>query len=105
MAGETTFLCISRRWKGRLHQPRRGYPDQLIRLGSSRVESAELHVKAQTLMIALLAYAEAEAEDLIRENIDVVLALVDASVASPKGKLAGHRIDAVIEAQWTANVT
>jgi hypothetical protein len=109
-------------------------------LGSSRVESAELYVKAQTMVIelvaggiaekvlfpdqpplraehdkiearavaaiacasprsvdAMLAYAEAEAENLIRENLNVVLALVDALVASPKGKLTGQQVDAVIE--------
>jgi hypothetical protein len=46
---------------------------------------------------AMLAYAEAEAENLIRENLSVVLALVDALVASPKGKLSGEQVDAVIE--------
>jgi hypothetical protein len=46
---------------------------------------------------AMLAYAEAEAENLIRENLNVVLALVDALVASPKGKLTGVQVDAVIE--------
>jgi hypothetical protein len=34
---------------------------------------------------------------LIRENLNVVLALVDALVASPKGKLTGEQVDAVIE--------
>lgn len=46
---------------------------------------------------AMLAYAEAEAENLIRENLDVTLALVDALVASPKGRLTGEQVDAVIE--------
>jgi hypothetical protein len=46
---------------------------------------------------ALLAYAEAEAENLIRENLNVVSALVDALVASPKGKLTGQQVDALIE--------
>jgi hypothetical protein len=46
---------------------------------------------------AMLAYAEAEAQNLIRENLNVVLALVDALVASPKGKLTGVQVDAVIE--------
>jgi hypothetical protein len=32
----------------------------------------------------MLAYAEVEAENLIRENLNVVLALVDALVISPK---------------------
>jgi hypothetical protein len=109
-------------------------------LGSSRMESAELYVKAQTTGIelvaggiaekvlfpditplraehdkiearavaaiacasprsvdAMLAYAEAEAENLIRENLNVVLALVDALVASPIGKLTHQQVDAVIE--------
>jgi hypothetical protein len=109
-------------------------------LGSSRIESAELYIRAQTMVIelvaggiaekllfpdipplraehdkiearavaaiacasprsvdAMLAYAEAEAENLIRENLNVVLALVDALVASPKGKLTGEQVDAVIE--------
>jgi hypothetical protein len=109
-------------------------------LGSSRVESAELYIRAQTMVVelvaggiaesilfpdlpplraehdkiearavaaiacasprsvdAMLAYAEAEAENLIRENLNLVLALVDALVASPKGKLTGQQVDAVIE--------
>jgi hypothetical protein len=45
----------------------------------------------------MLAYAEAEAENLIRENLNVVLALVDALVASPNDKLTGEQVDAVIE--------
>jgi hypothetical protein len=108
-------------------------------LGSSRIGSAELYVKAQTMVSelvaggiaerilfpdqpplraehdkiearavaaiacasprsvdAMLAYAEAEVENLIRENLNVVLALVDALVASPKGKLTGQEVDAVI---------
>jgi hypothetical protein len=107
-------------------------------LGSSRVESAELYIRAQTMVIelvaasvcerilfpdqpplraehdriearavaalacasprsvdAMLAYAEAEAENLIRENLNVVVALVDALVAA--GKLTGAEVDAVIE--------
>jgi hypothetical protein len=109
-------------------------------LGSSRIESAELYIKAQTMVIelvaggiaekilfaeipqlsaehdkiearavaaiacasprsvdAMLAYAEAEAENVIRENLNVVLALVDALVESPRGKLTGQQVDAVIE--------
>jgi hypothetical protein len=46
---------------------------------------------------AMLAYAEAEAENLIPENLNAVLALFDALVASPKGKLTGEQVDAVIE--------
>jgi hypothetical protein len=34
---------------------------------------------------------------LIRGNLNVVLALVDALVASPRGKLTGEQVDAVIE--------
>jgi hypothetical protein len=45
---------------------------------------------------AMLAYAEAEAENLIRENLNVVLALVDALVISPKGKLTGVDVDRII---------
>jgi hypothetical protein len=45
----------------------------------------------------MLAYAGVEAENLIRENLSVVLALVDALVASPNGKLIGERVDKVIE--------
>jgi hypothetical protein len=45
----------------------------------------------------MLAYAEAEAENLIRENLGVVLALVDALVASQNGKLTGEQVDAVIK--------
>jgi hypothetical protein len=45
----------------------------------------------------MLAYAEAEAENLIRENLNVVLTLVDALVASAKGKLTGEQVDAVIK--------
>jgi hypothetical protein len=45
----------------------------------------------------MLAYAEAEAENLIRENLNVALALVDALVAGPKVKLTGLQVDAVIE--------
>jgi hypothetical protein len=106
-------------------------------LGSSRTESAELYVRAQTMVIelvagsiaekilfpdqpplraehdkiearaiaaiacvsprsvdAMLAYAEAEAEHLIRENLNVVLALVDALVES--GTLDGEQVDVVI---------
>jgi hypothetical protein len=44
---------------------------------------------------AMLAYAEAE--NLIRENLNVVLSLVDALVASLNGKLTGEQVDAVIE--------
>jgi hypothetical protein len=112
----------------------------IVRLGSSRIESAVLYIRAQTTVIELvaggiaekllfpdqpplraehdeiearavaaiacasprsvdemLAYAEAEAQNLIRENLKVVLALVDAMVASPKGKLTGVQVDAVIE--------
>jgi hypothetical protein len=110
-------------------------------LGSSRIESAELYIRAQTMVIelvaagiaekvlfpdlpplraehdkiearavaaiacasprsvdAMLAYAEAEAENLIRENLNVVLALVDALVASPNGKLTGQQVDVIIAA-------
>jgi hypothetical protein len=109
-------------------------------LGSSRVESAELYIRAQTMVIelvaasvcekilfpdqpplraehdrnearavaplacasprsvdAMLAYAEAEAENLIRENLNVVLALVDALVESAAGKLTGAEVDSMIE--------
>jgi hypothetical protein len=109
-------------------------------LGSSRIESAELFVKAQTMAIelvagsaaerilfpdlpplrsehdkiearavaritcasprsvdAMLAWAECEAENLIRENLDAVRALVDALVDSKDGKLTGIEVDAVIE--------
>jgi hypothetical protein len=45
----------------------------------------------------MLAYAEAEAENLIRENLNVALALVDALMASQKGKLTSEQVDAVIE--------
>jgi hypothetical protein len=45
-----------------------------------------------------LAYAEAEAVNLIRENLNVVLALVDALVASSKGKLTGQQVDTIIAA-------
>jgi hypothetical protein len=48
-------------------------------------------------MDAMLAHDEAEAENLIRENLNAVLALVDALVASPKSKLTGEQVDAVIE--------
>jgi hypothetical protein len=34
---------------------------------------------------------------LIRESLNVVLALVDALVVSPKGKLTGQQVGAVIE--------
>jgi hypothetical protein len=43
----------------------------------------------------MLAHAEVETENLIRENLNVVLALVDALVA--EGKLTGLQVDAVIE--------
>jgi hypothetical protein len=45
----------------------------------------------------MLAYAEAEAENLIRENLNVVLALVDALVESAAGKLTGAEVDSMIE--------
>jgi hypothetical protein len=45
---------------------------------------------------ALLAYAEAEAEALIRANIGIVSALVDALVE--KGTLIGDEVDAIIAA-------
>jgi hypothetical protein len=45
----------------------------------------------------MLAYAGVKAENLIRENLSAVLALVDALVASPNGKLIGERVDKVIE--------
>jgi hypothetical protein len=110
-------------------------------LGSNRIESAELYVKAQTMVIelvagsiaesilfpdlpplraehdkiearavaaiacassrsvdAMLAYAECEAENLIRENLGAVVALVDALVDSKDGKLTGIEVDAVIVA-------
>jgi hypothetical protein len=106
-------------------------------LGSSRVESAELYIRAQGMVIelvaagvcerilfpdqpplraehdriearavaaiacasprsvdAMLAYAEAEAENLIRENLNAVLALVDALVEH--GMLTGDQVDMVI---------
>jgi hypothetical protein len=109
-------------------------------LGSSRIESAEFIVQAQTMVIelvagsvaerilfpdktplraehdkiearavaaiacasprsvdALLAWAECEAENLIRENLGVVLALVDALVDSKDGKLTGTEVDSVIQ--------
>jgi hypothetical protein len=44
----------------------------------------------------MLAYAEAEAENLIHEDLSVVLALVDALVASRNGRLSGGQVDAVI---------
>jgi hypothetical protein len=112
----------------------------IVRLGSSRIESAELYIRAQTMVVelvagsiaesslfpdlpplraehdqieprtvaaiacasprsvdAMLAYAEVEAENLIREHLSVVLALVDALMASPKGKLTDQQVDAVIE--------
>jgi hypothetical protein len=110
-------------------------------LGSNRIESAELYIQAQTMVIelvagsiaerilfpdfpplraehdkiearavaaiacasprsvdAMLAWAEAEAENLIRDNLNVVLALVDALVDSKTGKLTGVEVDVVIEA-------
>jgi hypothetical protein len=45
---------------------------------------------------AMLAYAEAEAENLIRESLYVVVALVDALVDSADGRLTGVQVDAVI---------
>jgi hypothetical protein len=46
---------------------------------------------------AMLAWAECEAEHLIRENLGAVLALVEALVDSKTGKLTGIEVDAVIE--------
>jgi hypothetical protein len=109
-------------------------------LGSNRIESAELYVRAQTMVIelvagsvaerilfpdetplraehdkiearavaaiacasprsvdALLAWAECEAENLIRENLGAVLALVDALVDSADGRLTGEQVDSVIQ--------
>jgi hypothetical protein len=106
----------------------------IVRFGSSRIESAVLYIRAQTMVVelvagsiaesilfpdlpplraerdqieartvaaiacasprsvdAMLAYAEVEAENLIRENLNAVLALVDVLVASPNGKLTGSR--------------
>jgi hypothetical protein len=42
---------------------------------------------------AMLAYADAGAENLIRENFIVVLALVDALLADQNGKLTGVEVD------------
>jgi hypothetical protein len=108
-------------------------------LGSRRIESAELYIQAQTMVIelvaggiaerilfpdlpplraehdqiearaaaaiayasprsvnAMLAYAAAEAENLIRENLNVVLALVNALVEA--GRLTGEQVDSIIAA-------
>jgi hypothetical protein len=46
---------------------------------------------------AIQASAESEAETLIRETLDVVLALVDALVERAAGKLTGTEVDSVIE--------
>jgi hypothetical protein len=46
---------------------------------------------------ALLSYAECEAENLIRENLGAVLALV----GSADGKLTGAEVDSVIQSAWT----
>ena len=48
----------------------------------------------------MLAYAEAEAENLIRGSLYVVVALVDALVEA--GKLTGDQVDAVIIASTVA---
>jgi hypothetical protein len=77
------------------------FPDQPpLRAEHDKIEAravAAIACASSRSVHAMLAYAEAEAENLIRENLNVVLSLVDASVASPKGKLTGQQVDAVIE--------
>lgn len=45
----------------------------------------------------MLRLCRGRGEKFDRENLNVGLALVNALVASPKGKLTGEQIDAVIE--------
>jgi hypothetical protein len=69
-------------------------------IGSRQRHFAKVAVAASPAVTALLAYAEAEAAALIRANIEIVQALVEALIE--RGILTGDRIDAVIAREVAA---
>jgi hypothetical protein len=77
------------------------FPDETpLRAEHDKIEAravAAIACASPRSVDALLAWAECEAENLIRENLGAVLALVNALVDSKDGKLTGTEVDSVIQ--------